>query len=353
MEESNLNGMKNDLIFRMARPLCAPEGISGREGGIAAVAEEQLKKLGPVVRTPLGSLLCTVNEGMPNAPHLLLEAHMDQIGLVVTRVEEDGFLRFASVGGIDARWLPASPVIVHAATGDFPAVVSSVPPHLKGKDDKKGIKLEDLLLDTGFSTKSAKILFAPGDAVTFEATLMPLQNDRICGMALDDRIGCVAVLAAAAMIAKQKPAARVTVMLASMEEVGGQGALTAAFAVQPDYAVAVDVGFGDGYGVKAEQSCPLGKGPMLGIAPILDREFSARLRRAAKENGIPLQDDPMGGRTGTDADDIALTGSGVHTALISIALRSMHTVVETVDSDDVMNTARLLALAAEEVPFHE
>ena len=353
MSGTNTNAMKNDLIFRMARPLCTPEGISGREGGIAAAAEEQLKKYGSVTRTALGSLICTVNQGMPNAPHLLLEAHMDQIGLVVTRVDEEGFLRFAEVGGTDARWLPACPVTVHAATGDYPAVVSSVPPHLKEKDDKKGIKLEDLLIDTGFSTEAARTLFAPGDAVTFDATLMPMKNDRICGMALDDRIGCVAVLAAAAMIAQKKPAARVSVLLASMEEVGGQGALTGAFVAQPDYAVAVDVGFGDGFGVKPEQSAELGHGPMLGIAPILDREFSACLRRAAKENGIPLQDDPMGGKTGTDADDIALTGGGVRTALLSIALRSMHTVVETVDSDDVMNTARLLALAAEEVPFHE
>lgn len=353
MQESNPNQMKNDLIFRMARPLCAPDGVSGREGGVFSVAESLLKKHGPVTKTPLGSLLCTVNEGEAGAPHLLLEAHLDQIGLVVTRVEEGGFLRFAPIGGIDCRWLPASPVVIHSAAGDYPGVVTSVPPHLAAGAESKEIKAEALLIDTGFSTESAKLLFAPGDAVTFDVTLMPMQNDRLCGMALDNRIGCVAVLAAAAMIAAAKPRARVSVLLSSMEEVGGQGAVTGAFAAMPDYAVAVDVGFGDGYGVKAEQCGELGKGPMLGLAPILNRAFGGRLRRAAQKNGIPLQNDPMGGRTGTDADEIAVTGCGVRAALLSIPLRAMHTMVETVDSEDVMNTARLLALAAEEVFANE
>lgn len=353
MEEQKTHEPESGLIFRLARPICAPDGISGRESGAFAVAEQQLKSYGPVIKTPLGSLLCTVNVGEEGAPHLLLEAHLDQIGLVVTRIEENGFLRFAPVGGIDTRWLPASPVIVHSSTGDYNGVVTSVPPHLAPKEDKKEIKAEDLLIDTGFSTESARLLFAPGDTVTFDVTLMPMTNDRLCGMALDDRIGCVAVLAAAAMIAKQKPAARVTVLLSSMEEVGGQGAITGAFTAMPDYAVAVDVGFGDGFDVKPEQSAPLGAGPMLGLAPILNRAFGERLRRAAAENGIPLQNDPMGGRTGTDADEIAVTGCGVKTALLSIPLRSMHTMVETVDSEDVLNTARLLALAAGEVAKDE
>lgn len=344
---------EQDPIFCMVRSLCAPAGVSGRESEAFAAAERELKKYGKVEKTPLGSLLCTVNEGDEGARHLLLEAHLDQIGLVITRVEEGGFLRFAPVGGIDCRWLPASPVMIHSATGDFPGVVTSVPPHLSDKEDHKEIKAENLLIDTGFPEESAKILFAPGDPVVFDTTLMPLQNGRMAGMALDNRAGCAAVLAAAAMVAKEKPRTRVSVLLASMEEVGGQGALTGAFAAAADYAIAVDVSFADGFGVKPEQCGTLGAGPMLGISPLLNREFSKKLRGAAAQNGIALQNEVMGGKTGTDADDIAATGCGVRCALLSIPLRSMHTMVETVDGADVMNTARLMALAAKEVGWDE
>ena len=330
-----------------ARALCEVPGPSGRECAAFAAARALLAPLGEVTRTPLGSLLCCVNPGRAGAPHLLLEAHLDQIGFVVTRVEE-GFLRFAKVGGIDPRWLPATPVVIHAAGGDRPGIITSVPPHLAGDSDDHSIKIEDLLIDTGCRPETAETLFAPGDIVTFAARPVMLQNNRLAGPALDDRIGCAAVIAAAQQIAAEKPDCRVTVLLSSMEEVGGQGAMTGGFAVRPDYAIAVDVSFGDGFGCRAEQTAPLGGGPMLGLAPILDRTFTRRLQELAKAHEIPLQTEPMGGRTGTDADDLAAAGPGIKTALISIPLRSMHTVAETVDLADAANTARLMALAAKE-----
>ena len=210
------------------------------------------------------------------------------------------------------------------------------------------IKIENLLIDTGFNAETAAKLFAPGDIVTFAAKPAQLQNGRLAGPALDDRIGCVAVLAAAEEIAAEKPDCRVTVMLSSMEEVGGQGAGTGGFAVMPDYAIAVDVSFGDGFGCAPEKTAPLGGGTMLGYAPILDREFTLKLKKLAETHEIPVQHEPMGGRTGTDADELAIAGQGVRTALLSIPLRSMHTVAETIDPEDVVNTARLMALAAKE-----
>ena len=295
----------------------------------------------------LGSLLCCVNEGKEGAPHLLLEAHLDQIGFIVTRVEE-GFLRFSKIGGIDARWLPATPVVIHAAAGDYPGIITSVPPHLAGDGSDHSIKIENLLIDTGFTAETAAKLFAPGDIVTFAAKPVELQNKRLAGPALDDRIGCAAVIAAAEEIAAEKPDCRVTVLLSSMEEVGGQGAETGGFTSQPDYAIAVDVSFGDGFGCAPEKTSPLGGGTMLGYAPILDREFTMKLKKLAEENNIPLQHEPMGGRTGTDADELATAGRGIKMALLSIPLRSMHTVAETIDPEDAANTARLMALAAKE-----
>ena len=324
-----------ERIAAAARKLCEAPGPSGRECAAYAAAKELLSPMGEVKRTPLGSLLCCVNEGKEGAPHLLLEAHLDQIGFIVTRVEE-GFLRFSKIGGIDARWLPATPVVIHAA-GDYPGIITD-----------HSIKIENLLIDTGFTAETAAKLFAPGDIVTFAAKPVELQNKRLAGPALDDRIGCAAVIAAAEEIAAEKPDCRVTVLLSSMEEVGGQGAETGGFTSQPDYAIAVDVSFGDGFGCAPEKTSPLGGGTMLGYAPTLNRDFTLKLKKLAEENNIPLQHEPMGGRTGTDADELATAGRGIKMALLSIPLRSMHTVAETIDPEDAANTARLMALAAKE-----
>ena len=324
-----------ERIAAAARKLCEAPGPSGRECAAYAAAKELLSPMGEVKRTPLGSLLCCVNEGKEGAPHLLLEAHLDQIGFIVTRVEE-GFLRFSKIGGIDARWLPATPVVIHAAAGDYPGIITSVPPHLAGDGSDHSIKIENLLIDTGFTAETAAKLFAPGDIVTFAAKPVELLNKRLAGPALDDRIGCAAVIAA------------VTVLLSSMEEVGGQGAETGGFTSQPDYAIAVDVSFGDGFGCAPEKTSPLGGGTMLGYAPTLNRDFTLKLKKLAKENNIPLQHEPMGGRTGTDADELATAGRGIKMALLSIPLPSKHTVAETIDPEDAANTARLMALAAKE-----
>ena len=277
-----------ERIAAAAKKLCEAPGPSGRECAAYAAAKELLSPMGEVKRTPLGSLLCCVNEGKEGAPHLLLEAHLDQIGFIVTRVEE-GFLRFSKIGGIDARWLPATPVVIHAAAGDYPGIITSVPPHLAGDGSDHSIKIENLLIDTGFTAETAAKLFAPGDIVTFAAKPVELQNKRLAGPALDDRIGCA-----------------------------------------------------------PEKTSPLGGGTMLGYAPILDREFTMKLKKLAEENNIPLQHEPMGGRTGTDADELATAGRGIKMALLSIPLRSMHTVAETIDPEDAANTARLMALAAKE-----
>lgn len=341
-----------EQIIKLARQLCTAPGISGRESGdahsAAQVARELLAELGTVEETPLGSLYCQVNPGREGAPHLMLEAHLDQIGMIVTHLEDGGFLRVANVGGIDQRLLPAMPVVIHTKAGPKPAVVASTPPHLI-EGEEKPPKMADLLLDTGYTGEEAKSIFAPGDPVTIDSPFVEMNSNILQSGAQDDRIGCVAVLAAAKMIQEQKPECRVTVVLSSMEEVGGQGAATATFALRPDQAIAVDVSFADGFGVPAYRCGKLGGGPMIGVAPGLDSAMLARLEDLCGQIGIPHQREVMGGRTHTDADAIFDVGAGVRTALLSIPLRNMHTGVEITAVADVMATARLMAAYAKEV----
>jgi putative aminopeptidase FrvX len=335
-------------IIELTRRLCQAPGISGREEDAASAAEELLAPLGTVERTPLGSVLCTVCPGEPGAPHLMLEAHLDQIGMVVTSVEKGGFLRVANVGGLDRRLLPAAPVTVHARDGRHPAVVASTPPHLcDGKE--KPLKMEGVLVDTGLSHQAAREIFAPGDPVTLDSSFVEMGNGRLVSGSQDDRAGCAAVIAAARMLREGVCPCRVTVCLASQEETSGFGAATAAFSLAPDMALVVDVTFGDGVGVKSHECSPLGKGVEIDYAPAVDRRMFDRLRELARREETPWQVFVMGSRTGTDTDLIAASGRGVRCGLLSIPLRNMHTAVETVAAQDILDTARLMAAFAREV----
>ena len=336
-----------DEIISITRRLTQAVGLAGREDQAALAAMELLRPLGEPRLSPLGSVICTVCPGRPGHPHIMLEAHLDQVGMIVTRVEDGGFLRVANAGGLDRRLLPSSPVTIHAAQGEFGGIVVSVPPHLAGGDEKP-LKMEDVLVDTGFETQRARELFAPGDSVSLDGPMELMEGGRLRSRALDDRIGCAAVILAARELHAADPGCKVTVVLASMEESSGVGAATAAFEVDPDMALAVDVSFGDGFGVPAWKCGKMGEGPMIGIAPVLDQKIFAALKDLASRLGIPFQTEVMGGRTGTDADKIAAAGKGRAVGLISIPLRNMHTPVETVCLEDVENTARLMAAFVEE-----
>lgn len=340
--------MNSDRILALAKALTNVAGVAGREHPAADVAAGYLSPLGPVSVSPLGSVCCTVCQGESNAPHILLEAHLDRIGLVVSRLEENGFLRFAGVGGFDRRLLPAAPVTIHAETGDYHGVITSVPPHLSDAKDPP-LKMEELAVDSGFSTEESKKIFCPGDVITLNSSFMTLAEGRIACAAMDDRIGCVAVIAAAEELKKSQINCRVTVLLAAQEETGGAGARTSAFSLAPDEAIAVDVSFGSGFGAPAEKCGKMGGGTMIGIAPILNRPMTKALADLATKSHIPWQTEVMGGSTGTDADGIATAVGGVKTALLSIPLLNMHTAVETATVEDVISTARLMVDYVKEV----
>lgn len=340
--------MTHDRIIELAKALTQVAGVAGWEHPAAEAALQYLRPLGEVSVSPLGSISCTVCQGEANAPHILLEAHLDRIGLVVSRLEENGFLRFANVGGFDKRLLPAAPVTVHADSGHFRGVIASVPPHLSEEKDAP-LKIEELVVDTGFSTLEAKELFRPGDIITLDSSFLTLAGGRIACAAMDDRIGCVAVLAAAEVLKKSEINCHVTILLSSQEETGGHGARTSAFALHPDEAIAVDVSFGAGFGAPAAKCGEMGGGTMIGIAPVLNRPMTRRLTQLAEKFNIPHQAEVMGGGTGTDADVIAIAAGGVKTALLSIPLLNMHTVVETVVVEDVISTARLMVEYVKEV----
>ncbi|MDL2232849.1 M42 family peptidase [Ruminococcaceae bacterium OttesenSCG-928-L11] len=317
-------------------------GVSGREDEAVHYAAGLLSPFGKTVITALGSVVCTVKEPRPDGPHLLLDAHIDEVGMIVTCVDEKGFLRVSNCGGVDRRILAAAPIRVHTVDGALPGVVCSTPPHLS-TGDKKNPKVDEIYIDIGYSREEAEKRVFPGDRVTIDTPARNLLGGIVSGKALDDRAGCVTHLKALEYLGDRSLDCGLSVVFSSMEEVGGMGAKTAAYAFAPTHAIAVDVSFARTPDADKEKCGEMGKGPMIGIAPILNRHMSDSFIRLARDNHIPYQLEVMGGRTGTNADSIVTSHYGVVTGLLSIPQKYMHTPIETVLADDVDNTAKLIA----------
>lgn len=272
---------------------------------------------------------------------ILFDAHVDEIGLIVTGVH-DGFVKMANCGGVDVRTLPASEVIIHGKE-EVHGVFSTLPPHLKSGEDTLP-DLADMVIDTGYDSLDG--LVSAGDRATFCCSPRDLMNGRMTGKSLDDRAGVAALIHAAYLLKDKELPCTVKFLFSDQEELGCLGAQTAAFALRPDEAVAVDVSFGDGPDVAPDKCGKLAAGPMIGVSPVLDRDVTDTLKNTAKAGEIPYQIEAMGGRTSTNADVIALSRSGIPCGLVSIPLRNMHTAAEIIDLADVTAVGDLLAAYA-------
>ena len=329
-----------DLI-NFLRRLCTAVGVSGDETQAAVVAKDLLSAFTDEIYTDaLGSVIGKIGT---TGPKIMLEAHLDQIGMIVTAVDEKtGFVRFDRCGGSDRRVMAAERVIIHGKK-DIPAVIISTPPHLLDKaDENKALPFDKLAADTGLTPEEAKLLVQPGDRITVCPRFEVLRNDRVCASFSDDRAGVLAVLRTLDILKDKQHNCQLIAVFASQEETGGSGAKTAAFGVQADEAFAVDVSFAaapDTSGIYTH----LGKGTMICFAPGLSKEMSNTLVSLAKENNIAYQVEVAGRSTGTDADDIAVSRAGVKTALLSLPQRNMHTAVEMIDMKDIEATAQLMA----------
>lgn len=270
---------------------------------------------------------------------LLLDAHIDEVGFIVTNISDDGFLTVAKCGGIDLRHLPSKAVIIHGKE-KLTGVFCSIPPHLA-----KGEELPDNITEYKIDTllgKKAKELISLGDFVTYKATPAEMLGTTVTGKAFDDRAGCAVLLELAKRLSDKALPITVKFLFSDAEELGLRGAGTATFGLNPDEAVAIDVSFGNGPDISPYECGELGKGAMIGISPVLNRTVTNGLILAAKENGIPYQSEVMGGRTSTNADIISVTKSGVKCGLVSIPLRNMHTDCEVLDLSDLLSVCDIL-----------
>lgn len=321
------------------RRLCAAPGVPGCEGAAAETVAGLLEQYCVNVRTDaLGSVL---GERPGEGSRLLLDAHLDQIGMAVTGVEDGGFLRAAACGGMDLRVLAGQEVLVHGKQA-VAGVIPAAPPHL-AKGESKPLRWEDVSIDTGLTRQQAEQLVPLGSRVTLQAPALRLLGERFTAPALDNRAG-VAVILRCLELLEGESLCPLTVLFSVQEEVGCAGAKPAGFASEAEAALVVDVSFAGAPGLDAQQAPGvLGGGVMIGISPALDEGMSKALCRLAQQQDIPHTLEVMGGRTGTNADTLQTAASGIACALLSIPLRNMHSAAEVLDLRDLEAAAQLMA----------
>lgn len=328
-------------IQKTLEQLCAVNGPSGFEAPVAQLALQLLEPLvDEVYTTRLGSVVGVRRCGNENAPRLLLDAHLDEIGLLVTG-QEEGFLRFRTIGGVDPRMLCDREVTLLTDPPTF-GVVTCMPPHLQSREEMdKSTPVSDLFIDIGY--KGDAVHVPVGTPGTFRGGCAPLGADQFCGKALDDRACIVTILRALELLQEVKLDVDLYVLFSTQEEVSAAGAAAAVWQIAPQMCVAVDVTHGETPDGPKDKTFKLGGGPAIGIGPNMTRWMSRRLCVLAEQNGIDYQREVMESHSGTNAWPMQISREGVATAVLSLPLKYMHTPIEAVNKADMESVARLLA----------
>jgi putative aminopeptidase FrvX len=342
-----------DVFPQVLRDLLAAHGPSGNETAPAAVWRAAAADFGAEVETDLlGTPRARVAGTGADARRLVVMGHIDEIGLIVTHVDEEGYLWFGAVGGWDAQVLVGQRVSIATRAGALPGVIGRKPIHLLREEDRKKVpELRDLHIDIGAKDgEQAAELVRIGDVAVIAADPLELPNDRIAARALDNRLGSFVALEAARLVAQAGGAQwEVLAVAAVQEETTFGGSRTSAFALEPHAAIVVDGTHAtDAPGIEVKQSGKheLGSGPVLSRGSTLHPWLFELLYETAEREEIPFTVEAAGRSTGTDADAVHLSRGGVPTALVSIPMRYMHSPVELVALSDVHACARLIAAAA-------
>jgi len=340
----------NDTSFEFLKRLLDTPGPSGHETRAARVWREEAARFAERVDIDVsGNSIAWLNEG--GSPRVMLAGHIDEIGVMITHIDDDGFLYFEGIGGWDPQVLVAQRIRLLTKDGDVIGVIGKKPIHLiKGDEKEKASKTTDLWIDIGARGREnvEKRGVRVGDPGVIDAKLVEMGDGVIASRSIDNRIGAFVVLEALRLLAEDRPKAAVAAVATTQEEIGyfGGGARTSAFRVDPQIALVVDVTFAtDSPGIEKKElgDHKLGSGPVLARGAAAHPVVFERLVETAKAAEIPHTITASPRFTSTDADAIYLSRSGVATGLISVPNRYMHSPNEMVSVSDLENVARLIA----------
>ncbi len=329
-------------------------GVTGRENEVRELMIQLMKPYADEIVVDKLENVIAIKKGKSAAPKIMLAAHMDEVGLMVKTITKEGFLQFTKMGGIDDRILPAQKVTVFSRKGTFPGIIGSKPPHIQKEEERKKVTaFDELFIDIGAESKEDAMALgvAVGDPVGFDIKYVPLGRDVVIGKAFDNRAGCVTMVEALKLM--EKTDCTVCAVGTVQEEVGLRGAATAAFGVDPDLAIALDVTIaGDVPGVREfDTSVKMGKGPALTISDsglITHPKILRWLLDTAEEEKIPFQLE-TGLMGSTDAARISITRQGIPSGNISIPTRYIHSPVAMLCLKDIENSAKLTVAAIQRI----
>lgn len=325
--------------------LSDPYGISGSEENTANVIKRLLEEAGctDVICDNLGNIIGTYKCGKENAARLMIEAHMDEIGLMVSKITDEGSLLFVPLGGFDDKILPGSEVTVHTEKGDMYGIIGAKPPHLI-TDRSKAIKMEDMSIDIGFDKEETERKVKIGDTVSFNTYFTQLDDSFCAGRCFDDRAGVAALIKALEYAHSLKLECDIICAITVQEELGMRGAKVVCESAMPDAAIAVDAGFGKSD--NSQEGFDLGSGVIVSVGPNLHPKLNDIILEAANEYKIDVTVDVENGNTGTNAWEIQVSGYGVPVSLLSFPVRYMHSTYEVIDVRDIESMAKLIAYTA-------
>lgn len=340
---------------RFLKRLLETPSPTGSEVPVADLVRDRLADSADEVRTDVMGSVHALLKGKSNGPSLMLAAHMDEIGLMVTYVSDDGFLSVAAVGGVDAAILPGLRVNVHTESGTLRGVVGRKPIHLIKADERKTVTpLDQLVIDLGLPGKTVKKLVRVGDVITFGVGYERFGKHMAVSRGFDDKIGVWIAVRVLEKLAKAGRANGDFIAAATVqEEIGTRGATTSAYGVNPDVAIAFDVTHATDYpGIDKTKHGDFvcGGGPVIARGPNINPLVFERLVAAAKKEGIPYQIEAEPSVTGTDARAIQVARGGIPCGLVSIPLRYMHTPAEAICLKDAQATIDMLVRFALDLP---
>ena len=321
--------------------------VTGTEVGVAERVRKRLANVADSIETNvMGSVHATL-KGKGNAPSIMIAAHMDEVGLMVTYISEEGFLSVAAVGGVDAAILPGMRVDVHTKQGTLRGVVGRKPIHLISPDERKNVTaLDDLVIDLGMSAKHVKKAVSIGDVITYGVGFEEFGDGMAVSRGFDDKMGVYIAVRVLEELAKAGGAPGDYICAATVqEEIGLRGGTTSAYGVHPDIAIALDVTHATDYpGIDPTKYGKLacGEGPVIARGPNINPVVFDRLKAAAKKAKIPVQIEAEPRVTGTDAAAMQIQRGGKATGLVSVALRYMHTPTEVIALKDLEACVELL-----------
>jgi putative aminopeptidase FrvX len=329
-------------------------GVTGRENQVRELMIQLMKPYADQITVDRLENVIAIKQGKEKSPKIMLAAHMDEVGLMVKTISKEGFLQFTKMGGIDDRILPAQKVAIFTRKGQFPGIIGSKPPHIQKEEERrKVISYDELFIDIGAESRedAANLGVSIGDPVGFDIKYVPLGKDVVTGKAFDNRAGCIAMVETLKLI--EKTDCTVCAVGTVQEEVGLRGAATAAFGVDPDIAIALDVTIaGDVPGVREfDTNVKMGKGPTLTVSDsglITHPKVLRWLLDTAEEEKIPYQLE-SGLLGSTDAARISITRQGIPSGTVSIPTRYIHSPVGMLNLKDIDNSAKLAAAAIQKI----